>query len=156
MDRKVQMLAGLFSRASPLEARYLARIINGTIRLGVADMTIIAALAEAYAGGRENKEPVERAYNLFPDLGSIAKVLLDEGLDGVMSFQPQVGVPIRMMLASRLSYEEILPKLGGNASQNISSMGNDYRFIRMERPCSYSPANSLTFPLNTLTCVKIS
>lgn len=113
VESKIKLLAGLFTKALPLEARYLARIINGTIRLGVADMTIIAALAEAYAGGRENKGPIERAYNLFPDLGYIAAVLYDEGLDGILNFQPQVGVPIRMMLASRLSYEEILPKLGG-------------------------------------------
>ncbi len=113
MDRKVQMLGGLFARATPLEARYLARIVNVTIRLGVADMTIIAALAEAYAGGRQNKEPVERAYNLYPDLGHIAEVLYDYGLDGVKDFQPTVGVPIRMMLASRMNFNEILPKLGG-------------------------------------------
>ena len=113
VDRKIKKLAGLFGRTTPIEARYLARIVNGTIRLGVADMTIIAGLAEAYAGGRENKEPVERAYNLYPDLGHIATLLYEQGLDGVQNFQPQVGVPIRMMLASRMNYQEILPKLGG-------------------------------------------
>ena len=113
VERKIQMLGGLFARATPLEARYLARIINVTMRLGVADMTIIAALAEAYAGGRQNKDPVERAYNLYPDLGHIAEVLYDLGLDGVQDFQPKVGIPIRMMLASRMNYDEILPKLGG-------------------------------------------
>ncbi len=113
MERKVSMLGGLFARATPLEARYLARIVNVTIRLGVADMTIIAALAEAYAGGRQNKDPVERAYNLYPDLGHIAEVLYESGLEGVKDFQPTVGVPIRMMLASRMNFDEILPKLGG-------------------------------------------
>ncbi len=112
-DRKIQMLGGLFARATPLEARYLARIVNVTMRLGVADMTIIAALADAYAGGRQNKDPVERAYNLYPDLGHIAEVLYEKGLDGVKDFRPTVGVPIRMMLASRMNYNEILPKLGG-------------------------------------------
>ncbi len=112
-ERKIQMLGGLFARATPLEARYLARIVNVTLRLGVADMTIIAALAEAYAGGRQNKDPAERAYNLYPDLGHIAEVLYENGLEGVKKFQPTVGVPIRMMLASRMNYNEILPKLGG-------------------------------------------
>jgi DNA ligase-1 len=57
---------------------------------------------------------VERAYNISSDLGRVAKVLAEEGLEGIKKFKVVVGEPIRPMLAERLSSpEEIFEKLGG-------------------------------------------
>jgi len=44
-DHKMKVMAKLLHNASPLEARYLVRTIAGKLRLGIADMTILDALA---------------------------------------------------------------------------------------------------------------
>jgi len=113
-DTKISLLASLLSEASPREAKYILRFVTGRLRLGVADMTILDALAEAFAGGKARRDILERAYNVHPDLGYIAKVLVREGIEGIKKFRITPGVPVLPMLAERLSSSsEILAKLGG-------------------------------------------
>jgi len=114
VDSKMALLAGLLSDASPKEAKYIMRTVTGNLRLGIADMTVLDALAIAYGGGKEARELVERAYNISSDLGRVANVVVEKGLDGIKKFQVMIFEPIRPMLAERLaSFEEILEKLGG-------------------------------------------
>ncbi|MEM2130135.1 MAG: ATP-dependent DNA ligase, partial [Candidatus Bathyarchaeia archaeon] len=114
VDTKIMLLAGLLADATPKEAKYIMRTVTGNLRLGIADMTVLDALAIAYGGGKEARELIERAYNISSDLGRVAKVVAEKGLDGIKKFQVIVGEPIRPMLAERLSSpEEILEKLGG-------------------------------------------
>jgi len=111
---KMALLAGLLSHASPKEAKYILRTVTGSLRLGIADMTVLDALAVAYGGGKENRELIERAYNISSDLGRVANVVAEKGLEGIKKFQVEVFEPIRPMLAERLSSpEDILEKLGG-------------------------------------------
>ncbi|MGA3191949.1 MAG: ATP-dependent DNA ligase [Candidatus Bathyarchaeia archaeon] len=117
VDTKMALLAGLLAAASPSEAKYILRTVTGNLRLGIADMTVLDALAIAYGGGKEAREHVERAYNICSDLGRVAKTLVEKGLEGIKSFQVSIGEPIRPMLAERLSSpEEILEKLGGKCA----------------------------------------
>jgi DNA ligase-1 len=114
VDSKMALLAGLLSDASPKEAKYIMRTVTGNLRLGIADMTVLDALAIAYGGGKEARDLVERAYNISSDLGRVANVVAEKGLEGIKKFQVVVFEPIRPMLAERLaSPEEILEKLGG-------------------------------------------
>jgi DNA ligase-1 len=114
VDTKMALLAGLLAAASPIEAKYILRTVTGNLRLGIADMTVLDALALAYGGGKEAREYIERAYNICSDLGRVAKIVVEKGLEGIKSFKVSVGEPIRPMLAERLgSAEEILEKLGG-------------------------------------------
>jgi DNA ligase-1 len=114
IDAKISLLAGLLADATPKEAKYIMRTVTGNLRLGIADMTVLDALAIAYGGGKETRELIERAYNISSDLGRVAKIAAEEGLDGIKKFKVIVGEPIRPMLAERLSSpEEILEKLGG-------------------------------------------
>jgi len=116
-DSKVKLLASLFNDAEPLEARYLARIVMGRLRLGVADYTVLDALAVAFGGTKEAREVVERAYNVSSDLGLVARTVAAEGLEGLKSIRITVGRPIRPMLAERLSSpKEILDKMGGKVA----------------------------------------
>ncbi len=113
-DTKITLLASLLRDSSPKEARYILRTILGRLRLGIADMTILEALAQAFGAGKGSREIIERAYNLHPDLGYVAKVLVTQGLEGVKKIGITVGVPIMPMLAERLrTPQEILNKLGG-------------------------------------------
>ena len=114
IDTKVSLLAGLLADATPKEAKYIMRTVTGNLRLGIADMTVLDALAIAYGGGKESREFIERAYNISSDLGRVAKTVAEKGLEGIKKFHVSVGEPIRPMLAERLSSsEEILEKLGG-------------------------------------------
>ncbi len=113
-DLKVSLLVSLLRDASPLEAKYLLRTISGKLRLGIADMTLLDALAIAFTGSKNARDVIERAYNVHPDMGYIAKVLASECLEGVKRIKITVGIPVLPMLAERLSKpEEILEKLGG-------------------------------------------
>ncbi|MCW4030997.1 MAG: ATP-dependent DNA ligase, partial [Candidatus Bathyarchaeota archaeon] len=114
VDSKLALLAGLLSDASPQEAKYIIRTVTSKLRLGIADMTVLDALAIAYGGGKESRKIIERAYNISSDLGKVATVVAEKGLIGIKKFQVAVFKPIRPMLAERLSSpEEILEKLGG-------------------------------------------
>jgi DNA ligase-1 len=114
VDLKVSLLAGLLAAASPREAKYVMKTVTGNLRLGIADMTVLDALAVAYGGGKEAREDVERAYNISSDLGRVAKTVVEKGIEGIKRFRVSVDEPIRPMLAERLSSsEEILEKLGG-------------------------------------------
>ncbi|MCL6578612.1 MAG: ATP-dependent DNA ligase [Candidatus Bathyarchaeota archaeon] len=114
VDAKMSLLAGLLADATPKEAKYIMRTVTGNLRLGIADMTVLDALAIAYGGGKETREHIERAYNISSDLGRVARVVAEKGLEGIKKFQVIVFEPIRPMLAERLSSpEEILDKLGG-------------------------------------------
>jgi len=117
VDTKMAMLCGLLTDASPNEAKWIVRTVTGNLRLGIADMTVLDALAIAYAGGKEARELVERAYSISSDLGRVANVVVEQGLEGIKKFQVMVFEPIRPMLAERLaSPEEILDKLGGKCA----------------------------------------
>ncbi len=118
VSRKVSTLEALLRRATPAEARYLVRTVTGRLRLGVADMTLLDALALAYGGGgKEARAAVERAYNLCSDLGAVAAALVQGGLAALEAFKPEPFRPIRPMLAERLkSAEEVLAKLGGRCA----------------------------------------
>jgi len=114
IELKISLLAGLLANATPKEAKYIIRTVTGKLRLGIADMTVLDALAIAYGGGKENREILERAYNISSDLGRVAKTLVEGGLEAIKKFRVSLGEPIRPMLAERLSSpHEILEKLGG-------------------------------------------
>jgi DNA ligase 1 len=114
---KLDLLAGLLGQATPLEARYLLRLVTGGLRLGIGTPTILDALAQAYAGGRPDRPALERAYNIGCDLGQVAATLISGGMAAVGQLKVRPGHPVRAMLAQRLSGAgEILAKLGGECA----------------------------------------
>ncbi|MBC7108805.1 MAG: ATP-dependent DNA ligase [Methanomassiliicoccales archaeon] len=115
-DLKIKMLADILHDATPVESKYIARIVTGKMRLGVADMTVLDALAQAFAG-KEEKDVIERAFNITSDLGLVGEILCREGVEALRKIGVSVGNPIRAMLAERLSSpEEILEKMGGRCA----------------------------------------
>jgi DNA ligase 1 len=115
--RKLDLLAGLLAEATPLEARYLLRLVTGGLRLGIGTPTILDALAQVHAGGRAARPVLERAYNICCDLGQVAAALVGGGVPAVEQIRVRPGNPVRAMLAQRLSDPaEILAKLGGRCA----------------------------------------
>src|SRR5580704_673847 len=115
--RKLDLLAGLLAQATPLEARYLLRVVTKGLRLGIGTPTILDALAQVYTGSRTARPVLERAYNICCDLGRVAAALADGGLAAAEEIHVRPGNPVRAMLAQRLSEaDQILAKLGGRCS----------------------------------------
>jgi DNA ligase-1 len=53
--RKLELMARLLGLATPLEARYLLRLVTGNLRLGIGTPTILDALAAVHAGGKPGR-----------------------------------------------------------------------------------------------------
>ncbi|MFQ5820381.1 MAG: ATP-dependent DNA ligase [Candidatus Heimdallarchaeota archaeon] len=116
VERKNRLVANLITNATPLEAKYLIRTALGKLRLGIAEMTLIDAIALAFTGKKENRDLIERAYNVSTDIGYVVQIAAEQGLEGLKDIKPRVGYPIRMMAAQRLSSPaEILEKHGRTA-----------------------------------------
>lgn len=115
-DYKLKLLASLFHNSTQIEAKYIARTLSGKMRLGLADMTIIDALAVTYAT-KEERDMVEWAYNTCSDLARVGKLLAEKGIDGLDEVELEVGVPLKAMLCERLpSIPEIIEKLDGKCA----------------------------------------
>ena len=117
-DVKVRTLVDLLGRATPLEGKFLVRFVLGTLRVGVREMTILDALAEAFADGSKSaRARIEAAFNLSSDLGLVAGALVEHGLPGLDSIGLEVGRPIRPMLAEREpTLAAVLERMGGTAA----------------------------------------
>ncbi|MEA3204300.1 MAG: ligase 1 [Thermoplasmata archaeon] len=139
-DAKQRLLAKLLLDASPLEARYITRTVSGRLRLGVADMTFLDALASWHLGRgvrsvqeqeeaeRAEQESVrarlERAYDLRSDLAVVADALARGGIAAVEALGVQPGVPLRPMAAERLkTLPEILEKMHGRVAMEYKYDG---------------------------------
>lgn len=126
--QKMDGLGSLLANASPLGARYLSRMVEGKLRLGIGDMTILDALSQAYTGSKDDRPILERAYNLSSDLGTVAVTLINEGLSVVENFHVRIGYPIRVMAAQRLSTaEDVIEKLGGHCSAEFKLDGERFQ-----------------------------
>lgn len=122
-DQKLSKLETLLLRASPRAAKYLTRSVTGKLRLGIADMTLLDALASAFAT-KEDRARLERAYNVSSDLGLVAQTVKRGGLAALDGIRLKPGVPVRAMLAERLpTAEEILEKLGGKCAVELKYDG---------------------------------
>jgi DNA ligase-1 len=111
-DRKIHLLSDLLSNATPLEAKYVVRMVVGKMRLGIADMTIVDALATTFAT-KADRDRVERAYNVSSDLGEVARVIAAKGLKGLDEIHLKLFRPVRAMLAERLeTLEDIFKRMG--------------------------------------------
>ncbi|MBO8175230.1 MAG: ATP-dependent DNA ligase [Thermococcus sp.] len=120
-DRKLKYLANLFMDAEPIEGKYLARTILGTMRTGVAEGLLRDAIAEAF---KVKVELVERAYMLTSDFGFVTKIAKLEGNEGLSKVTIQIGKPIKPMLAQMATnVREALIEMGGEAEFEIKYDG---------------------------------
>jgi len=104
-DMKIKYISSLLNDATSNEAKFLLKLLLGTLRLGIADNTLMDALAIAFTGEKTNRELIENAYNVSSDLGYVSKVVATQGIDGIKKFQISLFNPIRPMLADRVKSE---------------------------------------------------
>ena len=114
---KLRLVSSLLSDATSRESRYIMKFVMGTLRLGIADYTVMDALALAFTGDKSNRKILENAYNVSSDRGTVAKLLATKGLESLRSLQITLYKPIRPMLAERVrTAEEALERMDGKAA----------------------------------------
>ena len=105
-DMKMKYISSLLNDATPIESKFILKILLGTLRLGIAENTTMDALAIAFTNEKSNRELVENAYNVSSDLGKVSEVLATEGINGILKFTTSLFNPIRPMLADRVKSED--------------------------------------------------
>lgn len=115
-EMKLRLVSSLLNETTPREARYIMKFLMGTLRLGIADFTVLDSLSIAFTNDKSNRSLLEGAYNVSGDLGMVAKELACNGIESVRSIQITLFKPIRPMLAERASsIEEGLNRMEGVA-----------------------------------------
>jgi len=98
-DRKLKILAGLLTNASPLESRYISRIVVETMRTGVAEGTIRDSIAKTFG---ISSEKIEKAFMMSNDIGLVA-INAFEGEGPLQDITLELFRPIKMMSAQKVS-----------------------------------------------------
>ncbi len=123
--RKNAVLRGLFLEATPLEGKYIARTALRNMLAGIGSQAMISALSSAFHCDR-NK--VQKAYNIMPEMGLIARAARQQELDETI-IQPKM--PIKPMIirpGKAISRGAFLPKYAGLRVQVHKAKGEIFVF----------------------------
>lgn len=142
IDEKQKLLKSVLFNLDSTSAKYIIRFPIG-FRLGFSDSTIIDALA---CFGKENikeyKQLITEKYQLVSDLGLLAKIIFEKGIEKIKNLKITPFIPIKSQLCERSkNLEEIKERLGNFAidtkvdgfRQQIHKVGNKVKiFSRQE------------------------
>jgi len=95
-EKKERLVEALFSRASPLEAKYLVKIFVGEMRTGLHEGLMEQAVSKAF---QVPPEMVQRARMIVGDIGEVAAKAKAEGKEGLLKIGFRVFRPVELMLA---------------------------------------------------------
>ncbi len=106
ITKKLSLLDSLLSKIDPTSGKYILRLIQGRLRLGVSVRSILDALAykESKQSGIDIKiikSIFDRAYGLTSDIGYITSVYKAKGFEAIKQVKFRAGIPIAPQLAER-------------------------------------------------------
>ena len=111
VELKMKKTTVLLNSVDSLSAKFITRIILGTVRLGFTELTVVSALA-LITGDKKLSEKIERVYNEHPDIGLIAQRIKEDGVAGLKKIDIEPGVPVLSQKAQRVSgMEEAFERL---------------------------------------------
>ena len=93
-EHKLRLVAGLLRRATPLESKYVVKIVTGDLRIGLKESLVEEAIAAAFA---EKAADVQRANMLLGDIAETLKLAADHKLGQA---HMRLFHPLGFMLAS--------------------------------------------------------
>lgn len=109
-DERVELMARLFTGATPEEARYVARIASRELRIGLREGLLEEAIAAAFD---QPLDAVRRAHMLLGEPGEAAVLARD---DRLAEAALHLGRPIRFMLATPVAdAAEVMRRVGEEA-----------------------------------------
>ena len=118
VDLRINNLVDLIENVSPIEAKYILRIISGTLRLGFSTMTILDALSYLVCGNKSLKVNFENSYNMCADIGLLAYNVKKYGESAPDHLTIKIGIPIAPAAAERMeSSQAIIEKIGPAVAQ---------------------------------------
>ena len=122
-DFKKNILISLLNNSSSLEAKYIVKIILGTLRINIGNQTLIEAIVlyqlelegnndykEVMSLFKKYKELIEQKTAITNDLGFVLKVVLTKGIDKLKELKIKIGIPIKSQLAEREKNAELIIK----------------------------------------------
>lgn len=114
---KIEKFQNLIKTTSPVESKYLSRMIIGKLRLGLSDKTILDALSWFKTGDKSIRKMLDRAYGVRADIGKVAKIIIEnkiENLDEVLNkLKIEPGTPVASKLVEReKTMEKVWERMG--------------------------------------------
>jgi DNA ligase-1 len=101
---KSAVVRDLLARATPLEAKYIVKIMTGDLRIGLKESLVEEAIARAYGGTLAGAlEEVQRANMLLGDIGETLRLALERKL---AEAKMRMFHPLGFMLASPIESAE--------------------------------------------------
>ncbi|HEV2400764.1 MAG TPA: ATP-dependent DNA ligase [Candidatus Sulfotelmatobacter sp.] len=97
---KAELVRELLSRATPLEAKYIVKIMTGDLRIGLKESLVEAGIAKAYGGSLSE---VQRANMLLGDIGETLRLAAENSLSEA---KMRLFHPLGFMLASPIESPE--------------------------------------------------
>lgn len=117
-EEKETQLIALLETLSPAAACYVLRSVVGKLRLGFSDMTLLDAYSWMARGDKTLRPHLEHCYNVSADIGLVAKILKEQGTDGLAHASIVPGIPVRPAAAERLAdAHAVVEKLGQCVAQ---------------------------------------
>jgi DNA ligase-1 len=123
---KLLVVRRLLSSATPLEGRYLARIMLEDLRIGVGEGNLREAIARAFA---VDAALVEHANQAMNDLGEVARLARADP-EALKQVRIQPFRPVRMMLAQQGTIGTALAE-GGPLAAEFKYDGSRFQFHRV-------------------------
>jgi len=137
-DRKVKLIAELLTSATPLEAKYIVRMVLEDLRVGIGEGTLRDAICWSYLYPveydkgkndlvlddekreeyKQHINAVQEALDLTNDFSQVLKVARDQGKAGLERLSLTAGRPIKVMLYQK--------------AKNVAEA-----FDRVGKPCAF-------------------
>ncbi len=110
---KQQIFIKLLKQLTPIEAKFVARMLVGKMRLGLSNKTVFDALSWAIGGDKRQRELIEYACGVSVDIGEIATLALTKGVIALKTIHAVPGTPVASKLVEReKSAAAIIERLG--------------------------------------------
>ncbi|CAG2113184.1 unnamed protein product, partial [Medioppia subpectinata] len=96
---KRNIMLSLINVASPLETKYLIRLFETKLKIGLALQTILISISEAF--DCMDCQIVKSAYNKNPDFSNLIKLIFKFGIENLEQYSKIMpGIPLKPMLAT--------------------------------------------------------
>ena len=112
--KKATLVKEMMTNSTPVEAKYVSRIVTGKLRLGASDSTVIDALSIILTGNKDMSSQLADCYGVDPDLGYLShRVLSAVATKKNVTPEVKIGIPVRSRLVERVKeFTAVFERLG--------------------------------------------